>query len=217
MDFENRLHLASQSLVPQYRNSGYPKMVTYYFRDAPFVADAEGRPETPLKPNLELIKVAIELGAVCDFIVMPTNVPHFFKNDIEIASNKKILSIVDVTLEEVKKRAPKKVGLMTLGLTLKNKLYNAKLDELKIPWISLEEDQLPKLDEYIWAIMEGKISQEGYEYACNMADFLRNKGADIIIMGCTEIPLLLMDKSKSPDLINPAALLAEAAIKYSIA
>ncbi|MEO6457976.1 MAG: hypothetical protein ABIO92_06845 [Chloroflexia bacterium] len=46
---------------------------------------------------------------------------------------------------------------------------------------------------------------------------LRGQGADGIILGCTEIPLLLRERGVAPDLINPAELLAEAAVRHAIA
>jgi aspartate/glutamate racemase len=45
---------------------------------------------------------------------------------------------------------------------------------------------------------------------------LRARAVDPVILGCTEIPLLLGDERDAPDLLNPAALLAEAAVRLSI-
>jgi hypothetical protein len=42
------------------------------------------------------------------------------------------------------------------------------------------------------------------------------RAVDAVILGCTEIPLLLGDESDAPDLLNPAALLAEAVVRFSI-
>jgi aspartate racemase len=46
---------------------------------------------------------------------------------------------------------------------------------------------------------------------------LRARGVDGIILGCTEIPLLLAVDLDAPDLLNPTALLAEAAARHAIA
>jgi aspartate racemase len=45
---------------------------------------------------------------------------------------------------------------------------------------------------------------------------LRGKGVDGIVLGCTEIPLLMGEAANAPDLINPTALLAEAAVRYAL-
>jgi aspartate racemase len=45
---------------------------------------------------------------------------------------------------------------------------------------------------------------------------LRALSVDAVVLGCTEIPLLLGDESEAPDLINPAALLADAAVRFAI-
>jgi aspartate racemase len=46
---------------------------------------------------------------------------------------------------------------------------------------------------------------------------LRARGVDGVILGCTEIPLLLPAELDAPDVVNPTALLAEAAVRYAMA
>jgi aspartate racemase len=65
--------------------------------------------------------------------------------------------------------------------------------------------------------MEGREAKEHTEAARAAVDELRARGANAVVLGCTEIPLLLGDEAEAPDLINPAALLAEAAVRFSIA
>ena len=48
-------------------------------------------------------------------------------------------------------------------------------------------------------------------------DALRREGAETVLLGCTEIPLLLEPGDEAPDLIDPARLLAEAAVRRAIA
>ncbi len=45
---------------------------------------------------------------------------------------------------------------------------------------------------------------------------LRHEGVDGIILGCTEIPLLLQGEADMPDLLNPAQVLAEATVRYAL-
>jgi aspartate racemase len=217
MDFENKLHLAAQSLIPQNANEGYPKMVTYYFRQAPFLRAKNGKAEVPIKPNPELLKAAAELGSLCDFLVIPSNTPHFFLEEIEQAAGKKPLSIVEEAFKEVRRRGVKKIGVLSVGLAFKHKLYEKMLEGQGLTWLTIEQDMSARLDEFVFSYMEGKFSQEAHDCALNCLDYIRNQGAEATIIGCTEIPLLLGKKySEAQDLINPAQLLAEAAIKFAI-
>jgi aspartate racemase len=216
MDFEERLHRVSQKLIPQHANEGYPKIITYFFRQKPFKASPDGSPETPFQVNPELLKAAKELSTLCDFIVMPSNTPYFFIDDIQQASGKKVLSILEATKDEVKRRGVKTVGLISIGTTLKNKLYQNKLAELNLNWITFPEDSAEELDKYIFQTMEGKSSKEGRDFTLKLIEDLRNQGTEAIVIGCTEVPILLGEKLVADDLINPAQLLAEATIKYAL-
>ena len=57
---------------------------------------------------------------------------------------------------------------------------------------------------------------ETLEGVANAEEIAATQGVDAVILGCTEIPLLLRDESDAPDLISPAALLADAAVRFAI-
>ena len=65
--------------------------------------------------------------------------------------------------------------------------------------------------------MEGRNDAESTAIAREAVTVLRARGVDGIILGCTEIPLLLPNDLDAPDLINPAQQLAEAAVKHALA
>ena len=64
--------------------------------------------------------------------------------------------------------------------------------------------------------MEGRDDEDDRAIILEAIQELRNKKVDGIIPGCTEIPLLLGKEMNADDLINPAQLLAEAAVKYAL-
>jgi aspartate racemase len=72
------------------------------------------------------------------------------------------------------------------------------------------------LDEAIWALIEGRASAEATACAREALGALRAKQVDGIILGCTEIPLLLGQDADALDLVNPAEVLAEAAVRYAL-
>jgi aspartate racemase len=73
-----------------------------------------------------------------------------------------------------------------------------------------------RLDAGIRAVMEGREGKDEREAAREAVATLRARAVDAVVLGCTEIPLLLADEGEASDLINPAALLAEAAVRYAI-
>lgn len=217
MDFVARVHKISQDLIPQFVNRGYPPLHVFYFRHAPMALNPDGSTPNVLEPDPRLLELAKIAGKNADFIVIPSNTPHLFQKQIEEASGRKMLSIVDVTLEEVKRRSLKKVGVLAIGDTLKHRLYQNRLDEIGVTWEIIPDKIVQKLDESIWAVMEGKTRSNLGEPAREAVDYLRAKNTDGIILGCTELPLLLKDEINVSDLINPSQLLAEAAVKFATA
>jgi aspartate racemase len=216
MDFEARVHAVSQRLIPQLVNTGYPPMVVYYHRYFPFVVDEHHRPISPRRPDPRLTEKLSKLGEMVDFIVIPSNAPHVFRELIEETTGRKVLSMIDVTIEEVRRRGWRKVGVPGLAVP---EVYRSALEEVGIACEILPAEPgglRDKLDEAIFAVMAGQAGPEERRLAVQAVETLRARDVDGIILGCTEIPLLLGDAAQAPDLINPGQLLAEAAVRFAI-
>lgn len=217
MDLERRIHKVSQQLIKQFVNRGYPPMIVHYFRDAPMVLDEKGEVPAVLEPHPGLLAAAAHLGQAVDFLIIASNTPHFFVRQIQEAAGKPVLSIVDVVVEEVKRRQPKKVGILAIGETLQHRLYQNPLDELGIAWETIPDEMSGRLDDSIYALMEGKDDLRSGEAVRDAVEYLRTKHTDAVILGCTELPLLYpFPLSREQDIINPAALLAEAAVRRAM-
>lgn len=216
MDFEQRVHRISQKYLPQKFNTGYPPMVVSYFREVPIRLNDDGSFADPVQPNPNLIKIARQIGKISDFLVITSNTPHFFAEGIEKASGKEMLSIIGVTIDEVISRGIKRVGVLAVGITLRNKLYQAPLEELGIKCETVPAKLTEELDHAIFAVMEGKEDEESRRTAIRAIEYFRQKNIDVIILGCTELPILLGEKADEENILNPSELLAEAAVKKSI-
>jgi aspartate racemase len=213
MDFEARIHQVSQQLISPRGNSGYPPMIVHYCRFPPIVLDQEMRPVMPIQPNPPLLQAARELGALADFLVITANGPHAFQKELEEASGCTVLSMIDVTLAELTRRGWQKVGLLGLG---EPRIYMQPLGEKGIEYVTLKEEKRERLDQAIFKVMEGRDGKGERSVAADAIEILREEGVEGIILGCTEIPLLLDGGVGAEDLINPAHLLAEAAVEYAL-
>ena len=114
MDFEARVHRVAQRLIPPSYNRGYPPMVVYYFRHAPGLLTDEDKPVIPHRPDPRLLEAAKWLGGLADFLVITANSAHLFRAEIEQAAGCKVLSMIDTTLDEVRRRKWKRVGVLGL-------------------------------------------------------------------------------------------------------
>jgi aspartate racemase len=213
MDFEARLHLVCQRRIPQRHNTGYPPLVVYYHRHAPMVMAADGVPEVPFRADPRLLDTARRLGPLADFIAIPSNGTHLFRTEIEHAAGREVLSIIDVTVAEVRRRGWRRVGVLAYGEPV---VYTRPLGEIGIACEIVDAAARRRLDESIMGLIEGRTDAALYAPAHELVAELRSRRVDGIIPGCTEIPLLLGESARDADLVNPAQLLAEAAIERAL-
>jgi len=213
VDLEMRIHKVAQQVLPQLQNGGYPPMIVEYYRHPPILLSENNLPVFPLQIDPRLLAVAKNLGMMADFLVLPTNGVHRFQNEIENASGRTLLSMIDATMEEVKKRKWKRVGVLGL-MTME--IYTRRLTEMGIAFETVNDELQKKIDKTVFRVMEGRDDDTDRAIISEAIGELRNKKVDGIIPGCTEIPLLLGKEAEAVDLVNPAQLLAEAAIKYAL-
>lgn len=214
MDLEARIHRAAQARMPSFANTGYPPMVVTYFRRVPFLLEPDGAPRVPFEPDPELMETARRLGPLVDFIVIASNAPHLFRPQIELASGREVLSMIELTLAEVRRRGWRRVGVVGMGLPT---VYTAPLEDMGLDREILGEEQRKRLNGAIVKLMEGREDAAACTIAVESVTALRDRGVDGVILGCTEIPLLMGELAEAPGLLNPAALLAEAAMARAIA
>jgi aspartate racemase len=188
-------------------------MIVEYYRHPPIVVNENDLPVFPLQIDPRLLALAKKLGRMADFLLLPTNGVHRFQNEIENASGRTLLSMIDATMDEVRKRKWKRVGVLGL-MTLE--IYTRRLTEMGITFEVVNAELQRQIDKTIFRVMEGRDDENDRAIMLKAITDLRDKKVDGIIPGCTEIPLLLGKEMDAPDLVNPAQLLAEAAVKYAL-
>jgi aspartate racemase len=214
MDFEARVHRICQRLVPQHWNAGYPPMVVWYHRRLPIRLAEDGRPIVPMQVDPQLVDAAAWLGKGVDFLVIPCNAAHVGLAEIREAAGCPVLSMIDATLEEVERRAWRRVGV--LGFRAAPALYTEPLRRRGVACEAIDGRLQAELDAAIQAVMEGREGVAEAAAAVAAVAGLRAAPVDGVVLGCTEIPLLLGDQAEGADLLNPLALLAEAAVRQAI-
>lgn len=214
IEFERRVLLASQRRIPAYANTGYPTMVVYHLRGAPSILEEDGRPILPLRPAPELLDAAGWLGQRCDFLVMPANSPHVHHEAIERAAGCSLLSMVDLTVESVHRRGWRRVGILGF-LDSRVAFYRERLEGQGLTAVSIDRAQQTGLDRGILQVMEGRETESDRANARAAVDVLRNRGVDGVILGCTEIPMLLPGEAVKADTVDPIDLLADATVVHA--
>jgi aspartate racemase len=214
MDFEARVHRLCQALVPQHWNAGYPPMLVWYHRGLPVRLDADGRPIVPMQIDPELVEAAAWLGKGADFLVIPCNAAHVGLAEIRSAAGCPVVSMIDAALQDVARRGWRRVGVLGFGAA--PPLYTDPLRQRGIVCETIDGTLQARLDAAILALLEGREGTAEADAARTAVARLRAAPVDGVVLGCTEIPLLLAEEAEARDLVNPLALLAEAAVRFAI-
>jgi aspartate racemase len=213
MDFEARVHAVSQRLIAGHGNEGYPPMVVYYHRRPPVVTAADGSPVRPFQVDPRLLEAARRLGAWADFLVITSNGVHRWQGEIAEAAGRPVLGMIDVVLEEVARRGWRTVGVLTYH---DPGVYREPLERRGLRCEVLSADAQARLDDVVPPFAAGRSEPGARAVVSGAVTDLRGRSVDGIILGCTEFPLILGSAARAPGLIDPAPLLAEAAVRHAL-
>ncbi len=165
-------------------------------------------------PSPYMIQSARRLEkAGADFLVMACNTAHFFFESVKKSVHIPILHMPVETAKFLQENHLKKVGLLATDGTINTKLYQHSCQNYDIeviePDIAMQKDVM----DGIYAIKGGK-SAKGFMSLSTVANKLIEAGAEAIIAGCTEIPLVLRS-SDEMIIIDPTEILAKTIIKVA--
>ncbi len=156
-------------------------------------------------------------NAGADFIVMPCNTAHMFSDDIKTRVNIPFIHIADETINEITEYFPEKksVGIMATSACINAKIYQDGLTvnnkKFHLPSESYQDECMKS----IFDIKEGTEISNPADSMYKIANHLTEKGAEILIAGCTEIPLVLKNEDLNVPLISSTEVLAIKTIEYA--
>lgn len=150
-----------------------------------------------------------------DFIVIPCNTVHYFYKDMCQAVNIPIISILETTSSYVQKAGFKTVGLLNSQSTKQYQLYETALGKAGIKTLSTTEKEQPQVNQVIKNVIVGSQGQRDILELNKIIGQFKDKGAQAVILGCTELPLAFSQKDTDLPVFNTTDLLAEAALVFS--
>jgi aspartate racemase len=121
--------------------------------------------------------------------------------------------MIDATLEEVRRREWQRVGVLGFADPV---VHTEPLAQMGVTCETITGDLRMRLDGAIGALMEGREDEDSMRAAQEAVNELRARRVDGIILGCTEIPLLLGAAANAPDLLDPLQLLVEATVTHAL-
>jgi amino-acid racemase len=151
-----------------------------------------------------------EAGA--GLVLLCTNTLHRVAPDIEARLHVPFLHIVDVTAEAISARGAQRVGLLATRFTMAEPFYRERLERRAIEVLVPDAPEREQLHRIIFEeLVHGRVTETSRRSVRAMALRLADRGAAGIILGCTELPVVLSEGDVPVPLFDTIALHARAA------
>ena len=139
-----------------------------------------------------------------DYIVIASNTPHCVLDELIKYSNVPIISIVEETCKYAQKNNLKKILLTGTIFTMKKDFYQKSFEKYNIECIVPDDNEKEIIQKIIFPNLENGIIIEKdkilFKEICNK--IIKDKSIDGIILGCTELPLMINEKDFSINVID---------------
>lgn len=167
-------------------------------------------------PELAAMAQGLE-AAGADFLVMVCNTAHAYTEIIRAAIGIPFVSIVDVVMAAVAEHSAHTVGLMAADGCLQAGLYQQALmatGREPLLWSQAEQQKFMSL---LWQIKAGERGPELRSKLRTLAASLEFAGAELLLAGCTEIPLILQQGDTGVSMLSSTDLLVRHAVALALA
>ena len=157
----------------------------------------------------------VSIGA--ELVIMPANAPHHAATRIAAESLVPFLSIVDVSVAECSERGYTRVAILGIGLTMSDGLYEGPLRERGIePILPTAEEQEIVNATIFDQIIPARVTRRGTQQVLEVIARLKRRGADAVILGCTELPIVVTERNAPLPFVDTTRLLARKALEHAI-
>ena len=153
-----------------------------------------------------------------DFVVICTNTMHKMADDVQNNIKIPLLHIADATAEKIKAKGLKKIGLLGTKFTMEEDFYKGRLiNKYGLDVIIPNDTDRQIVHDVIYhELCLGKVNQSSKDQFIRIINKLVDNGAEAVILGCTEIPLLVQQKDIKVLLFDTTRIHAESAVEYSL-
>jgi aspartate racemase len=156
-------------------------------------------------------------GAGADFAICPDNTIH---QSFELFIDKSPipwLHIAQVVAEEAKKNGRKRLGVLGTRFLMEGPVYREKIEAAGIEYLIPEKADRGRINSIILdELVAGVFTDESRNYFTRVIEELKEQGCDAVVLGCTEIPLIVTQESSPLPVLDSTRLLARAALKKAI-
>ena len=204
-------NLILQKYYDRYQDYYYPEILIYSLNFQKVIDYELGDDEGIYVDYLMTGINSLQNGGV-DFIIIAANSPHAVYDDLVQLSKIPILSIVKATAERAQQKNLKKLLLLGIKFTMQSSFYQDFFVKLNMQIITPSEPEQDTINQIIFdELVIGNFTEESKQKLLNI---INNYEVDGVILGCTELPLILRQKDTNIKLLDTVEIHVEEALNY---
>jgi aspartate racemase len=206
----------TRAYTERFGDYGYPEIIIYSVSFQPYV-------DWPNQDRWDLVaqglsEAAQKLEAAgADLIVIATNTMHLVFDQVQASVAVPMLSLLDAVGDAVLAWGIETVGLLGTRFTMEKTFYQDALTRQGITVLVPDAQDRAYVNAVIYdELVAGQIRDESRAGYVAIIHKLAQRGAEGVILGCTEIPLLVSEEDVGMPLFDTTAIHAEAALNYAL-
>ena len=206
----------TRTYTERFGDYGYPPVLIHSVSFQPYV-------DWPNQGRWDLVAQGLSEGARhleaggADFVVIATNTMHIVVDEVRASVGIPLLSLLDVVGEAILAQGMEQVGLLGTQFSMEHGFYQKALNSRGIEVLTPEAGDRAFVNNVIYnELVKGIILDGSRERFVEIAEGLAGRGAQGVILGCTEIPLLIGPADVGIPLFDTTILHAEAALQHAI-
>jgi len=209
-------HIAHEYLK-RHSNYSYPEIIIYSVNFQNYITWCSKGDWSAVENDLVKTVNSLASGGA-DFVIISANTPHQVFEPVKERVELPMLSIVDAVVERAQKSGLKKLGLLGTKITMVGSFYPETAAKAGIEIMVPDEDEQEIIHGIIFnELSKGEINETSKQKYISIIDKLVSKGADGIVLGCTEIPLLITQYDVNIPVLDSSKIHVEAALDYALA
>ncbi len=148
-------------------------------------------------------------------LLIATNTMHKVIDDVQAATNLPIIHIADATAKAIQAQGLTKIALLGTQFTMTQDFYKQRLIDASLQVLIPENDARAEVHRIIYdELCQGQFLDSSRQYYSQVIKDLANKGAEGVILGCTEIGLLIQQADSPIAVFDTTAIHAAAAVDF---
>jgi aspartate racemase len=155
--------------------------------------------------------------AGADFAICPDNTCHNAFDLVAARSPIPWLHIAEEVAAEAKRRSFQRLGVLGTCFLMEGPVYDTKLDTAGIGHVIPEVEDRERINRIIFdELIRGQFTAQSGRYFTEVIGRLKDRGCDAVVLGCTEIPLIVTEENSPLPVLDSTRLLARGALREAI-